>query len=81
MLTCKQIIGLASKELDTSIPWFQRMQMQLHLFICKNCKEYVKQLSIIQQLSTKIDDNVQHIFLPDAARQRIKDFLNLQKKQ
>lgn len=75
MLTCKQIIDLASKELDTSIPWVKRLQMKTHLFICKNCQQYIKQISVIHKLSAKLDDSFKSITLPDDAKQRIKEYL------
>ena len=73
MLNCKQVVDLASKSLDSSIPWQKRWQMQWHLFICKICQRYMTQLRFIQKTAKSIDKHCQHISLSKQARQRIQE--------
>lgn len=76
MLTCKEILDLTSQELDTSIPIFTRLQMVMHLFICKNCKRYAKQIALLHNLSSKFDDPIDRVALSKDAKQRISSILN-----
>jgi|TARA_R100000935_G_scaffold22299_1_gene41148 predicted anti-sigma-YlaC factor YlaD len=46
MLKCRQIEQLASDYLDKDLSFRQRMAFKLHLFICHNCRNYVRQLKI-----------------------------------
>jgi putative zinc finger protein len=75
MLKCKQITELASKSLDTSIPWPQRFEMKLHLLICKSCARYVKHIKFMQKALSYIDKQAEDVNLPDAAKRRIQEKL------
>lgn len=44
MLKCKDIANLASDYLDGSLDWKQNFLMRLHLFICVNCKRFIRHL-------------------------------------
>ncbi len=44
MLKCKDIANLASDYVDGELDWKQRLLMKLHLFICVNCKRFVRHL-------------------------------------
>ena len=76
MLKCQQITELASKQLDGDISNWQRMEMKLHLWMCKTCHRYVKQLYFIQKLTANMDKHKGNISLSDKARQRIQYKLN-----
>jgi hypothetical protein len=47
MLSCKDITGRASDFLDSTLPWHVRLQVRLHLMMCRFCREYVRQLSLV----------------------------------
>jgi len=49
MYKCKEIIELASKEMDTSLPWITRMEMKLHFLMCKTCSRYARQLQFMNK--------------------------------
>jgi hypothetical protein len=72
MLSCQKIIELASKHLNTSLLKRQRMELILHLWMCKNCRRYVKQLSFLQKIAKNMDKNTLNITLSNEARQRIQ---------
>lgn len=76
MLKCKQITELASKSLDTSIPWLKHGEMKLHLMMCKTCFQYVKQIEFIQRAISKIDKHGEKIILSTEAKSRILEKLN-----
>ena len=78
MLSCKETTELASKALDTSLPLKQRIQVRLHLFMCKICSEYVKQLRFLKRVMEDYDHRMdigQTEGLSDEARERIRSHL------
>lgn len=44
MLKCREIEQLASDYLDKDLSLRQRMAFKMHLFMCHNCRNYVRQL-------------------------------------
>ncbi|AFJ01306.1 hypothetical protein Q7C_125 [Methylophaga frappieri] len=44
MFRCKDIAHHASDYLDQQLTWRQRLAFKLHLFICRNCRQYVHQI-------------------------------------
>ncbi|MFZ0258178.1 MAG: zf-HC2 domain-containing protein [Gammaproteobacteria bacterium] len=44
MLNCRQVTNRASDYLDEALPFWERLQMQLHLALCHHCRRYLKQL-------------------------------------
>ncbi len=71
MLTCKQVIDLASISIETSLPPWQRWQFRFHLLICRHCRRYTKQLYFLQRLSFAMRSRLPSIALPIQARERI----------
>jgi hypothetical protein len=52
MLSCKEVSHLVSESLDCKLPFWQRIQVRLHLLMCRFCSRFRKQT----------------LFLRDAAR-------------
>ena len=52
MLSCKDVSYLVSESLDRKLPFWQRLQVRLHLLMCRFCARFRKQT----------------LFLRDAAR-------------
>ena len=71
MLTCKDTTELASNCMDSQISWQKKIGFRLHLWVCKNCRHYVKQLNFLQQAFTEVSEQAKNVVLSDAARQRI----------
>ena len=44
MLKCKDIANVASDYLDDNLDWKKLFFVKLHLFICVNCKRFVRHL-------------------------------------
>jgi len=72
MLKCQKIIELASTQLDAKGSLFQRLEMRLHLLMCKTCSRYVHQLGFMQKLAVNMDKHHEKITLSATARQRIQ---------
>lgn len=43
MLTCKEVSQLVSELLDRQLPLWQRVQVRMHLFMCRFCSRFRKQ--------------------------------------
>ncbi|MCG6936924.1 MAG: zf-HC2 domain-containing protein [Gammaproteobacteria bacterium] len=48
MLSCKEVCHFVSESLDQQLPWYTRLRVRLHLFICKACRRMVKQMALLQ---------------------------------
>lgn len=71
MLNCKQVSELSSRSMDSRLPWGKRMQMKLHLMMCKACQQYLEQLKFIQKSAKAMDFHYQNAALSNDARIRI----------
>lgn len=47
MLNCRNITEHASDFLDATLPWHLRLQVRLHLMMCRFCREYVRQMALV----------------------------------
>lgn len=46
MLSCKDVTDQANAYIDDELPFIQRLRVRLHLFICMNCRLYMKQMHL-----------------------------------
>jgi hypothetical protein len=75
--TCKEATELASLAMDKRLPFTNRMVLQLHLAMCKNCTRFNRQLQEMRRqfrVETAADDGLAG--LAPEARQRITSELN-----
>lgn len=69
MLKCREIEQLASDYLDKDLSFRQRMAFKMHLFMCHNCRNYLRQLKttissiklIPARESVVVDDKVKDL--------------------
>lgn len=47
MLNCREITERASEFLDATLPWHVRLEVRLHLMMCRFCRESVRQMSLL----------------------------------
>ena len=80
MLKCKQVTELVSQKMDTSLPWYQRLEIRLHLLMCKTCHLYAKQIGFIQKAISDLEAQTQIIKLSEQSKKRIQDKLNQSKQ-
>ena len=55
MLSCKDITHLANQKLDREMPFFKRMQFNLHLMVCKNCRQFMDQMQLTLESIQRIE--------------------------
>ena len=58
MLSCKDITAQASDFHDKQMKGWQRLQFQLHLYMCKNCRRFMSQFETTLITLQMLDDNV-----------------------
>jgi hypothetical protein len=49
MLNCREITDRASEFLNATLPWHVRLEVRLHLMMCRFCREYVRQMNLVVQ--------------------------------
>ena len=47
MLSCREVSRHASSWLDGTLPGRVRLQVRLHLMMCRLCREYVRQMGLV----------------------------------
>lgn len=47
MLSCREVTDHASDFLDTQLPLRVRLQLRMHLLMCRFCREYVRQMLLV----------------------------------
>ena len=47
MLNCREVSERASDFLDAALPYRERLQVRLHLLMCRICREYVRQMTLV----------------------------------
>lgn len=68
VLSCRDVTERASEYLDGDLPRWQRLRVRLHLFICRDCRRYVRQLrAVVDALrrlpsTTVSDETVRSLF-------------------
>ncbi len=79
MGNCKKVTQMVSESLDRKLPLHQRMGIRVHLFMCKFCSRYRKQLLILREVmrlqERYVEDTKPSPTLLPEARERIRRFL------
>jgi predicted anti-sigma-YlaC factor YlaD len=44
MLTCRQMTEVVTDYLESRMIWWDRFRFQMHLGMCRHCREYVRQM-------------------------------------
>jgi len=47
MLKCRELVVEADALLDGDLGWRRRLALRLHLFLCVDCRRYVRQLKLM----------------------------------
>lgn len=68
MLKCKHIAEQASEYLESEQGFWQRWSWRMHLFICANCRRFVKNLQLTCQMAAVKK-------MPEASDQEVDDIM------
>lgn len=80
MLSCKEASHLLSQSMDQPVPRLKRLELRLHVWLCRSCGNFEQQLKFLRQAVRRLgaedrpqpDDDVR---LGDEARERIRKTL------
>lgn len=81
--SCRQASRLQSEALDHKLPILQRIGLRIHLFLCKWCRRYGKQIRFLRDAAHDHSDALVEPApqnLPDAARERMKQRLRAEEE-
>ncbi|MFU8769632.1 MAG: zf-HC2 domain-containing protein [Desulfotignum sp.] len=77
---CKDVSVLISRSMDDPLPLGTRMGIRFHLMMCRFCRNYQKQLRVIQKILQRLDSqmesDVYSLRLPDEVQKKLKDLLS-----
>ena len=83
-MSCKEAARLHSESLDRDLPFLERLSLCFHLFYCRACARYTRQIGFVREAVRRLfhraehhglDEAHQSVALPDSARKRMKDVL------
>jgi hypothetical protein len=81
MLSCKEVSHLVSESLDGKLPFWQGIQVRLHLLMCRFCTRFRKQTLFLRNaahhylIAVADTEPAANTGLSPEARDRIKRFL------
>lgn len=85
LLSCKEAAQLISQSMDHPLPTRWRVALKFHLFICRFCTRYQRQLlfmrEVLRRRAREIDDeeSLASTSLSAETRQRLKEALRRRK--
>lgn len=80
MMSCKDVSALVSASLDRRLSPVERLKVRLHLFICKGCTNFSKQMKILRTATQHLAEGgetagLARVRLSKDARERIRQAL------
>ena len=74
MLRCREISKLVSESMERQLPLRQRIELRMHLMLCRLCAGFARQTRLLRQAAKRIaaDLPASGATLSEEARERIK---------
>jgi hypothetical protein len=73
MLTCKEASRLLSQSLNQSLPRLKRLELRLHVWLCRSCSNFEKQLKFLQRAVRQLaESRADQVRLSAEAGERIR---------
>ncbi|MCT4587673.1 MAG: hypothetical protein N4A71_07615 [Carboxylicivirga sp.] len=76
MITCKEATFLISKKQQDRLNFFEKMQLRLHLMMCKYCRRFSIQVNFmtkaIQRMKNKVEERGVEIKLNEEQKKRLR---------
>lgn len=57
MLNCREISERTSDFIDAALPWRVRLKVRLHLMMCRLCREYVRQMTLVTRTLRRLPES------------------------
>lgn len=74
MRSCEEVSRLTSERLDRALTLRERLALNMHLMMCRNCRRYARQIALVKRATEKLRIRRKELGstgLPDEARERI----------
>lgn len=85
MLSCKEAASLVSQSLDERLPLWKRLQLHVHLWLCRMCRAFATSLRVLRegiryhlQMGQSPSEFPGEWQLSPASRERIKELVRSQ---
>ena len=81
MLRCREVSKLVSESMERRLPLRQRMELWMHLALCRLCAGFARQVRLLRRAAQQDpellvgDRSAPEATLSPAVRERIKDVL------
>lgn len=59
MYSCEQASKLSSRAMEEPLGRLQRVQLSLHLMLCRNCKNFSRQIEFLRRTSRKLPEAIE----------------------
>jgi hypothetical protein len=59
MYSCEQASKLASQAMEEPLGRLQRVQLSLHLMLCRHCKNFSRQIEFLRRTSRKFPQAIE----------------------
>jgi hypothetical protein len=73
MLSCRDVVTLATDYAEGRLPWTSRMQMRLHLAMCALCRRYIRQLELTKSVLGRLGKGAERQEIPPALREAFRN--------
>lgn len=54
MLTCRELVELVTDYAEGKMSFWEKLRFQMHLGMCRHCREYVRQVKITVSLAKSL---------------------------
>ncbi len=72
MLTCREVTEIVNDYLEGEMPLWQRVQFQLHIGMCRHCREYLRQMKATVQTMGHLPDEPMPEDVKEELRSRLR---------
>ncbi|MEX2239521.1 MAG: zf-HC2 domain-containing protein [Burkholderiales bacterium] len=59
MYSCEQASKLSSRAMEEPLGRLQRIQLSLHLMLCRHCKNFSRQIEFLRRSSRKLPEAIE----------------------
>jgi anti-sigma factor ChrR (cupin superfamily) len=73
MLSCRDVVTLATDYAEGRLSWQSRIQMRLHLLMCAFCRRYLKQMDLTKSLLGRLGKNPDRPEVPPSIREAFRN--------
>lgn len=56
MYSCEEASRLSSRAMDEPLGRLERLQLRLHLMMCRGCSNFSRQIDILRRVSRKVPE-------------------------